>query len=525
MSEEDLLGKRYGKGYIQATAIDDFTFDEQYQSFQRSGYAVDFHSNRIIGSYDGYVQEQTSEKQHFEVNQTQAKKNKRKFRDIALEQAVSDDDEDALLGPWAAYKDEEPDNPPSNNLLTNAIPPSTASTTTAVAVVTKPRLEDQQIPPNTYIIEPEEEDEKWERKNERKLGAVLPPRPNRGSLPVTATTQFHAESATDFQGRSWILPPPGVHPIDDYESFDCYIPKKCTHRLTGHTKGVQQIEFFPQYGHLLLSASMDGTCKIWDAQESFHLIRTYQGHAEGIRSMQFNNDGKQFLTSSFDRYVRQWDTETGQCTATFTNRKMGYCVRYYPKDNHIFLVASSDNKIYQWDDRTGDICQIYNYHLQPCNTITFVDEDRKFISTSDDKKVLVWEYDIPVPIKYIQDPEMHSIPSITPHPTQQFLAGQSMDNKIVVYSSGEKVKPIRKKTFKGHNNSGYACQIGFSPNGKFIMSGDGHGQLYFWDWKSGKIYRKFQAHDGGPCMATVWHPLHANRVATCGWDGFIKIWE
>ena len=55
MSEEELLGRRYGKGRIQATAIDDFTFDEQYQSFQKSGYAVDLNSQRIIGNVDKYA--------------------------------------------------------------------------------------------------------------------------------------------------------------------------------------------------------------------------------------------------------------------------------------------------------------------------------------------------------------------------------------------------------------------------------------------------------------------------------------
>jgi pre-mRNA-processing factor 17 len=61
-----------------------------------------------------------------------------------------------------------------------------------------------------------------------------------------------------------------------------------------------------------------------------------------------------------------------------------------------------------------------------------------------------------------------------------------MDNTVVVYSCGDKIRQLKKKTFKGHNNSGYACQIGFSANGQFLISGDGHGKLHFWDWKTGK---------------------------------------
>ena len=50
-------------------------------------------------------------------------------------------------------------------------------------------------------------------------------------------------------------PPSALKP--DGGEHACFIPKKCTKKLAGHTKGVQAIEFFPNTGHLLLSASMD----------------------------------------------------------------------------------------------------------------------------------------------------------------------------------------------------------------------------------------------------------------------------
>ena len=38
-------------------------------------------------------------------------------------------------------------------------------------------------------------------------------------------------------------------------------------------------------------------------------------------------------------------------------------------------------------------------------------------------------------------------------------------------------------------------------------------------------YRKFQAHDNGPCICAVWHPVFPSTVFTCGWDGLIKMWQ
>jgi len=66
-------------------------------------------------------------------------------------------------------------------------------------------------------------------------------------------------------------------------------------------------------------------------------------------------------------------------------------------------------------------------------------------------------------------------------------------------------------------------QIGFSPDGRFIMSGDGEGRLWFWDWKTCKVFRTLKCSES-VCIGCEWHPLEQSKVATCGWDGLIKYW-
>lgn len=36
----------------------------------------------------------------------------------------------------------------------------------------------------------------------------------------------------------------------------------------------------------------------------------------------------------------------------------------------------------------------------------------------------------------------------------------------------------------GHFNSGFNIKLNFTPNGKYLFSGDSKGKVYFWDWKS-----------------------------------------
>ena len=77
--------------------------------------------------------------------------------------------------------------------------------------------------------------------------------------------------------------------------------------------------------------------------------------------------------------------------------------------------------------------------------------------------------------------------------TEKYFAAQSLDNQILVYST-DNFRQARNKRFAGHSVAGYACQVGFSPDGKWISSGDGEGNVVFWEWKTGRIKSRLKAH-------------------------------
>eukprot|EP01007_Sphenomonas_quadrangularis_P002798 NODE_473_length_1445_cov_181.657593_g354_i0.p1 GENE.NODE_473_length_1445_cov_181.657593_g354_i0~~NODE_473_length_1445_cov_181.657593_g354_i0.p1 ORF type:complete len:423 (+),score=129.53 NODE_473_length_1445_cov_181.657593_g354_i0:29-1270(+) len=338
-----------------------------------------------------------------------------------------------------------------------------------------------------------------------------------------ARSTLHIKSTTDYQGRPFTYDPLKDPPADQI----CFLPKKLLHTYRGHTKGVSRIEWFPRHGHLIMSAGMDGKVKLWDVMNSRHVIQTYLGHDKQVKDIAFNPDGERFVSSGYDRFIRLWDTETGQVIRTMSNSKIAYCLKFHPDEqrSHLFLAGCSDKKIWCWDTKSGKTVQEYDQHLGSVNTITFYDRNRKFVTTSDDKTIRVWEWDVPVQIKYIADPGMHSMPWVAKHPTDQYLAFQSLDNQILIYSVKEgKFKLQRKKKFSGHVNSGYAVQCGFSYDGRFLHSGDGDGNIWLWDWKTCRVLRKFKAHDS-VSIGSTWHPTEQSKMATCGWDNVIKLWD
>uniref|UniRef100_A0A0A9VVB6 Pre-mRNA-processing factor 17 n=1 Tax=Lygus hesperus TaxID=30085 RepID=A0A0A9VVB6_LYGHE len=269
-----------------------------------------------------------------------------------------------------------------------------------------------------------------------------------------------------YDGRTLLSPPPGVRPPHQIlPTLQCYIPKQRYYTYTGHEKGVPRIRFVTQYGHMLLSCSFDNTVRLWNVMNQRECIQVYNGHNQGIRDMQVTDDGKHFMTVSYDKYVKIWDTETGQVLTRIMEKMPGICCAFHPKRWEEVLIGYN-NRLVQWDTRTKEIVQEYTDPMGPVNTLTFINEDT-FIATSDDKHIRVYDYGIPVVIKDIHDTELHSITSVAIHPSHKYLVGNAQNNRIIILALQDRVKLNRRKVFSGHVTSGFSCGLHFSPDGRF----------------------------------------------------------
>lgn len=350
------------------------------------------------------------------------------------------------------------------------------------------------------------------------------------------TSKFEGSQQYDYQGRTYMHKPQDldVDLIGDLESLNlkCYTPKKVIHTFqangkNAHEKSLTSIKFFPSSGHLILSAGADGKIKLWDCYHDRELLRSYSGHTSSVVDVDFSADGTSFVSASYDRQMKVWNTETGQCTGRFSTGSTPHVVRWHPAEPSgiEFLAGMHDNKIVQFDTRADDKkpVQEYDHHLGPVNTITFCDEDRRFITTSDDKSLRAWEYGIPVPIKFIAEPYMFPMVKAATHP-KGYVLMQSSDNTIKVYSTGDKIRQNRKKDFRGHNNAGYAIDLAVSPDGGIVCSGDSGGYMCFWDWKTCKMWNKVKAGDAA-IVSTAWHPRESSKVVTGDLHGVLKYWD
>ena len=470
-------------GYYEPAHVQEFDFEMQRRTFMQYGYANDPSTNvnpDAAGSVVGDMESYAENKGVMNYEKSDKKKGPKRAR----EEFGEPSNVEGYNGPWRRYEDE--------------------------IRVSKPTEEEM------AVIEAQKRSKPNRKTAEKETVST-----------VEAKTILHISEPIDYQGRSFLEPPRdvGINFHSASAPDKCFLPKKHLHTWEGHSKGVSAVRLFPNSAHLLLSCSMDTKIKLWEVYNQRRCVRTYIGHGASIRDICFSYDGTKFLSASYDKTVKLWDTEYGKLLHTFNNRKMPYCVKFNPDGNkqHLFVGGYSDKKVLTWDTHSGDVVQEYDRHLGAVNTITFVDNNRRFVTTSDDKSLRVWEWDIPVDWKYISDPSLHSMPAVTLHPSGKWLGCQSMDNQVLVFGT-HRFSMNRKKVFKGHLVAGYACQVGFSPDGSYVISGDSQGHLVMWDWKTCRLFNKLKAHTN-VCIGCVWHPLETSKVITCGWDGLIKLWD
>ena len=147
--------------------------------------------------------------------------------------------------------------------------------------------------------------------------------------------------------------------------------------LGGHSSWVTAVAWSPD-SHHILTASMDGTARIWDATTGTNTLTLTVAHKDRITSVAWSPDSTHILTASMDGTARIWDATTGTNTLTLTHTDPVTAVAWSPDGHHI-LTASRDRTTRIWDATTGEQVRFF---------IAVLPEDECAVLTPDQTRVI-----------------------------------------------------------------------------------------------------------------------------------------
>src|SRR5205823_9352482 len=108
---------------------------------------------------------------------------------------------------------------------------------------------------------------------------------------------------------------------------------------------------FRKQGQVLLTASNDGTARVWDySYLSDKTLRTLLGDRSIVDTAVFSPDGRSVLTGSADGTARIWDVASGR---ELWHHYGWVLSAAFSPDRKWILTGGRDFRLFLWNGRTG----------------------------------------------------------------------------------------------------------------------------------------------------------------------------
>lgn len=154
---------------------------------------------------------------------------------------------------------------------------------------------------------------------------------------------------------------------------------------------------FSANGVTVLTASSDGSVKIWNAQTGV-CMQTLGNHGRsqscdsigGVNSAVFSPDGTMVLTAGLDGTVKIWNTSTTECTLTLATRGCSCNTAAFSADGSAVLTVFADHIAQIWSTKTGECMQTISGHHGSLVSAVFSPDGASVLTASTDGTARVW---------------------------------------------------------------------------------------------------------------------------------------
>jgi WD40 repeat protein len=175
-------------------------------------------------------------------------------------------------------------------------------------------------------------------------------------------------------------------------------------KLVGHKEPVLGGSFSLD-GQQVVTASNDGTARVWDVKSGKEIARL-QGHDKGVTSAAFSPDGQRVVTGSKDGTARIWDTTPKFPLLAFATLGYHRDVSTATFSAHGRLVVTTsweDNTARVWDVETGkQVAQFSKKDEDKIRDAAFGSEGRRRVVTSGTNIARVWDLESGKEIAHLQ---------------------------------------------------------------------------------------------------------------------------
>ncbi len=231
---------------------------------------------------------------------------------------------------------------------------------------------------------------------------------------------------------------------------------------------------FSADGTRVVTASLDGTARVWDAQSGKALGESMR--LEGnVRSAVFSADGTRVMTASDDNTVRMWDAHSGKALGGPMRHEAGVLSATFSADGTRVVTVSGDGMVRIWNAQSGKALSEPMRHENYVLSAVSSADGTRVVTVSDDNAVRVWDAQ------------------------SGKVLGEPMRHKYGVLSAA------------------------FSTDGTRVVTASDDNTVRMWDAQSGKALGEPMRHKDGVLSAVF--STDGARVVTVSWDETVRVWD
>jgi WD40 repeat protein len=286
-----------------------------------------------------------------------------------------------------------------------------------------------------------------------------------------------------------------------------------SHTFEAHESYVLDLHF-TQDGQTLISASMDNTVKLWNA-EDWHLTQSVDAHDKSTSAIALTPDERVLATASSDNTVKLWSFPELRLLHTLQDRKRVVAsVTASPKGDWI-AAANYGGRVAIWDT-SGELVTAFVASSKNVTSVAFAPDGKTLASGGLGNDIHIWslpdaeqiaEVTVPEPavtgLRFIQEGRMliglgyqstlHVWDTATWEP-QPKLEREAADARAVVFSRDEdlaavllpgevEVRSFADWTMHGSLAVGTTAinSAAFSPGNQRLAVGAADGKIRIWE--------------------------------------------
>jgi hypothetical protein len=295
-------------------------------------------------------------------------------------------------------------------------------------------------------------------------------------------------------------------------------------KLSQHSDYVRCVAWSTD-GKILASGSWDKTVRLWNG-ESGECLRILKEHTGNIHSVAWGKFRNILASGSGDRTVRIWNGESGKCLQVLKGHtrnvhSVAWSTSYQSLSQRILASASWDRTVRIWDGESGNCLQVLKGHRGSVHSVAWAPGKDILASGSADRTVRIWNGKsgecLHVITGHTDDVRCVAWSHFT---YNLILASGSSDHTVRLW---DYEREVQVKVLRGHTNDVRAME--WWPTGDVLATGSWDKTVRLWDLqfgRDGECVNKLTEHTS-KVHSVAWR-RDGNILASGSWDKTVQLW-